>query len=78
MPPRILEEDASILVYKHCPERTGFNIVSRDTQQQLTSLALLPCKFQVDMYNAQLYSVQCKACAVYSVHTHLKLRMTIS
>jgi len=35
--------DASILVYKHRPERTGFNMDAENTQQQLTFLALLPC-----------------------------------
>ena len=35
--------DASILVYKHRPERTGFNVYAENTQQQLTFLALLPC-----------------------------------
>ena len=46
-PPLILEEhernsDASILVYKHSPERTGFHMYAENTQQQLTFLALLP------------------------------------
>ena len=35
--------DASILVYKYCPERTGFNMYAENTQLQLTFLALLPC-----------------------------------
>ena len=35
--------DASIFVYKHRPERTGFNMYSESTHQQLTFLALLPC-----------------------------------
>ena len=35
--------DASILVYKHSPERTGFNMYAENTQQPLTFLALLPC-----------------------------------
>ena len=35
--------DASILVYNHRPERTGFNMYVENTQQQLTFLALLPC-----------------------------------
>ena len=34
--------DASILVYKHRPERTGFNMYAENTHQQLTFLALLP------------------------------------
>ena len=37
-----LNTDASILVYKHRPETTGFNMYEDNTQQQLTSLALLP------------------------------------
>ena len=32
---------ASILVYKHSPERTGFTMYSKNTQQQLTCLAFL-------------------------------------
>ena len=40
-PPRILNEtDASILVYKLRPERTGFNMYAEYTLQQLTFLAL--------------------------------------
>ena len=35
--------DASILVYKFRPERTGFNMYAEYTQQQLTFLALVPC-----------------------------------
>ena len=36
--------DASILVYKHRPERTGFNMYAENQNalQQLTFLALLP------------------------------------
>ena len=34
--------DASILVYKFCPERTGFNMLAEYKQLQLTFLALLP------------------------------------
>ena len=34
--------DASILVYKYCPERTGFNMYAENAQLQLTFLALLP------------------------------------
>ena len=30
--------NASILVYKHRPERTGFNMYAEDTQQQSTFL----------------------------------------
>ena len=36
--------DASILVNKNRPERTGFNMYFENTQQQLTFLALLPWK----------------------------------
>ena len=35
--------DASILVYKFRPERTGFNMYAEYTQLQLTFLALKPC-----------------------------------
>ena len=34
--------DASILVYKFRPERTGFNMYTEYTQPKLTFLALLP------------------------------------
>ena len=34
--------DASILVYKFRPERTGFNMYAEYTQPQLTFLALVP------------------------------------
>ena len=34
--------DASILVYKFRPERTGFNMYEEYSQQQLTFLALVP------------------------------------
>ena len=34
--------DASILVYKSRPERTGFNMYAEYTQPQLTFLALVP------------------------------------
>ena len=39
--------DATILVYKHRPERTGFNVYAENTHQQLTLLALLliPCLY---------------------------------
>ena len=32
--------DASILVYKHRPERTGYSMYAENTQQQLTFLTL--------------------------------------
>ena len=35
--------DASILDYKHSPQRTGFNLCGENTQQKLTFLALIPC-----------------------------------
>ena len=41
-PPRILDTDASILVYKFRPKRTGFNMYTEYRQPQLTFLALLP------------------------------------
>ena len=34
--------EASILVYKFRPERTGFNMYAEYTQLQLTFLALVP------------------------------------
>ena len=34
--------NASILVYKFCPERTGFNMYAEYTRQKLTFLALHP------------------------------------
>ena len=34
--------DASILFYKHRPEKTGFNMYAENTQPQLTFLALIP------------------------------------
>ena len=38
-----MNTDASILVYKFRPERTGFNMYAEYTQLQLTFLALVPC-----------------------------------
>ena len=38
-----MNTDASILVYKFRPERTGFNMYAEYTRLQLTFLALLPC-----------------------------------
>ena len=35
--------EASILVYKFRPERTGFNNYAEYTRPQLTFLALVPC-----------------------------------
>ena len=35
-----MNTDASILVYKFRPERTGFNMYAKNTQMQLTFLAL--------------------------------------
>ena len=37
--------DASILVYKFRPERTGFYLYVEYTQQELTFLALVPCSY---------------------------------
>ena len=42
-----MNTDASILVYKFRPERTGFNMYAEYTQLQLTFLALVPC-FQIN------------------------------
>ena len=39
---RTLVTDASILVYKVRPERTGFNMYAEYTRLQLTFLALVP------------------------------------
>ena len=41
-PPRT-PTDASIVVYKFRPERTGFNMYAEYTRQQLTFPALQPC-----------------------------------
>ena len=38
-----MNTDASILVYKFRPERTGFNMYAKYTRPQLTFLALVPC-----------------------------------
>jgi len=38
-PDTIRNTDASILVYKHSPERTGFDMYAENMQQQLTFLA---------------------------------------
>jgi len=35
--------NASIIVYKFCPERTGFSMYAECTQLQLTFLVLHPC-----------------------------------
>ena len=35
--------DASILVYKFRPKRTGFNMYAEYTRPQLTFIALVPC-----------------------------------
>ena len=37
-----MNTDASILVYKFRPERTGFNMYAEYTRPQLTFLALAP------------------------------------
>ena len=39
---KFTNNDASILVYKFRPERTGFNMYTEYTQPQLTFLALYP------------------------------------
>ena len=39
----LTSNNASILVYKFRPERTGFNMYAVYTQLQLTFLALVPC-----------------------------------
>ena len=38
--------DASILVYKFRPKRTGFNVYAEYTRPQLTFLALEPCLYR--------------------------------
>ena len=40
------DTEASILVYKFRPGRTGFNMYSEYTRPQLTFLALVPWSFQ--------------------------------
>ena len=58
-PPRgyYTNTDASILVYKFRPERTGFNMYAEYTQPQLTFLALVPwvvlCLFQFGKYRKE-------------------------
>ena len=42
--------DASILVYKFRPKRTGFNMYAEYTQLQLTFLALVPCTVLFNLY----------------------------
>ena len=44
----LTKTDASILVYKFRPERTGFNMYAECTQLQLTFLALHSCIIQFD------------------------------
>ena len=43
--------DASILVYKFSPERTGFNMYAEYTRPQLTFLALVPWLGLALLYN---------------------------
>jgi len=43
-----MNTDASILVYKFRPERTGFKMYAEYTRPQLTFLALHPCIY---LYN---------------------------
>ena len=38
-----MNTDASILVYKFHPERTGFNMYIENSRPKLTFLALVPC-----------------------------------
>ena len=45
-----LNTDASILVYKFRPERTGFNMYTEYTQPQLTFLTLHSCCVQSNFY----------------------------
>ena len=57
-----MNTDASILVYKFRPERTGFNMYAEYTHPQLTFLALLPCpvlSFWLRFGGSTLYIVQC-------------------
>ena len=46
--------DASILVYKFRPERTGFNMYTEHTRPQLTFLALVPWNKQ-GLYWDEIY-----------------------
>jgi len=43
--------DASILVYKFRPERTGFNMYAEHTPPQLTFLALVPWLLVTPFYS---------------------------
>jgi len=42
--------DASVLVYKFCPEKTGFNMYAEYTWPQLTFLVLVPCTVECKQY----------------------------
>ena len=47
------------LVYKHRPERTGFNMYVENTQQQLTFLTLLPWLLWTEKSNMTCRSTLC-------------------
>ena len=71
-PSRILNEHASILVYKFRPERTGFNMYAEYTQPQLTFLTLQPWhKQSILMY----LGVEC--IEIYASITKVRLKITI-
>ena len=75
--PRILDTDASILVYKYRPEKTGFNMNAEKTQQQLTFLALLPCVFLIHTLSDKALMSTCVNWTCHSFNGgqgHLKSR----
>ena len=60
--------DASILVYKYLPERTGFNMYAENTQPKLIFLALLPCFYE--SYRCLIRT----GLAQIVLHTHLPIQ----
>ena len=48
-----MNTDASILVYKYSPERTGFNMYAVYTLLQLTFLALVPWSVECRIKNIE-------------------------
>ena len=50
-----MNTEASILVYKFRPERTGLNMFAEYTRPQLTFLALVPCRRSSDSKSTYFY-----------------------
>ena len=65
--------DASILVYKHCPARIGFNMYAENTQQQLTFLTLLPRFFQYLVLSNRKQEQYFYKMSIESLHFQSKL-----